>query len=125
MSNILRERPVMSGSTLTALLSAIYGICAAFNVHDFTEAQQTAIAALIAAVALITGKAAASNVYVPSTVGPMVAAAAETGKAEAEAEAAERIAAAEAFGVPDQNQMPLPVRPSAFNVGPQPPAPPR
>lgn len=70
---IWKLRPVMTAGTVTALLSAIYGVCVAFDIYDFTEAQTTAVAGLIATVALFFNKAAATNVFVQPTVDRMMA----------------------------------------------------
>ena len=111
-TDVLKERPVMSASTVTALLTAIYTCLDAFNVWDFTDAQRVAVGGLIAAIGLMLGKAAASNVYVPSTVAKVVDSAVAEVKVEADAkvgEAEERAAIAESFGVPHQNQSPHPL----------------
>ena len=102
---ILKERPVMSAATVTAVLTAIYTCLDAFNVWHFTDAQRVAVGGLIAAIALLCGKGAASNVFVPTTVAKVV----DTAVAEAKVEADARVAHAESFGVPDQNQTPHPL----------------
>jgi hypothetical protein len=114
--NIIKQKPVMSASTLTAVLAAIYGFTAAFEIWTFTEAQQAAVASVIGAVALIFGKKAASNVYIPESVNTIVTTAVEETKVTEQAVAAEKIAAAEAFGVPDQNQAPVPLRPELWQM---------
>ena len=106
---ILKERPVMSAATVTAVLTAIYTCLDAFNVWHFTDAQRVAVGGLIAAVALLCGKGAASNVFVPTTVAKVVDTAVVSAVAEAKVEADERVAHAESFGVPDQNQTPHPL----------------
>ena len=107
--NVLRERPVMSAATVTALLTAIYTCLDAFNVWTFTDAQRVAVGGLIATVALILGKGAASNVFVPTSVNKVVEVAVEETKVSEQTAAAERIAVAKSFGVPDQNQSPHPL----------------
>lgn len=72
MGNVWKTRPVMTAATVTALLSAIYGVLAAFDIYDFNDGEQAAVAGLIAAVALLFGKGAASNVFVPTTVQALV-----------------------------------------------------
>lgn len=68
-----KTRPVMTSATVTAVLSAVYGLCAAFDIWEFTDAQQAAVAGLIGAVALLFGKSAATNVFIPETVEKIVA----------------------------------------------------
>jgi hypothetical protein len=119
--NIIKQKPVMSSATVTAVLSAIYAATAAFGWWTFTDSQQAAVAGLIGALALVFGKQAASHVYIPETVNTIVTTAVEETKVAEQAVAAEKIAAAEAFGVPDQNQAPVPLRPELWQM----PAPPQ
>lgn len=123
--SIWKERPVMTGATVTALLTAIYTGLDAFEVWNFTEAQRVAVGGLIAAVALCFGKSAASNVFVPSTVETIVASTnaekdvAVTQRDEANSLAHEAMAvAAQAHNRPVAvgNRVPLPP-----NGGPLPP----
>ncbi len=109
------EKPVVTNATIStaigSIIPAVMLFVSAFSDWSPNEEQTAALSALtIAIIGLANAflsKNAAGKVYVPSTVQKIVVGV----KEEMQADADERVRVAESFGRPDQNQMPMPVRP--------------
>ena len=120
----MTDKPVVTNATIaTAIGILVPALMLVLSAFTTLTAEQTAALsglsiAIIAAANALLGKNAAGKVIVPATVDKIVGAAVTEVKAEAD----ERVRVAEAFGKPDQNQMPMPVRPAGF-LPPQPPPP--